>query len=176
MQSPLFAVGVDDYRRGRPIPADIDTWHPDRAWQYERGRQWAALAPIGTLIRVLGRSMKGACCEGSEAERESAYSFGGMPVNGAGKVRTRVHRALIAAAGCEISTSDVLAWVYPREERLHNQQRRAIRKVLEGLCERVRLERRGRSFVVIWRARGAIERARPQHPPTGRLWHGWPGK
>jgi hypothetical protein len=95
-------------------------------------------------------------------------------VNGPGKVQVRVRRALIAAAGAEVSTSEVLAWVYPRRTKLHNQQRRSVRKVLDSLCERVRLERRGRSFTLVWRARRAIERAKPQHPPTGRLWHGWP--
>jgi len=35
-------------------------------------------------------------------------------------------------------------------------------------------ERRGRSFVILWRAAGPVERAKPEHGPTGQLWHGWP--
>jgi hypothetical protein len=46
MRSPHFAAGVDDYRRGRPIPATMDARHSKDMWEYERGRQWAALAPF----------------------------------------------------------------------------------------------------------------------------------
>src|SRR5215216_5312462 len=96
---------------------------------------------------------------------ETHWPHGGLPVNGPGKVQVRVRRALMAAAGAEVSTSQVLAWVYPRRQKIHNQQRRRVREVLEGLCERVRLERRGRSFVCVWRALGPVGRAQPHHPP-----------
>jgi hypothetical protein len=95
-------------------------------------------------------------------------------MNGPGRIRTRVRRAFIAAGDRELTTSEILAWVYPRGGILHNQQRRRVREAAGEFAERVRLERRGRSFVILWRAVGPVERARARHRPTGRLWHGWP--
>jgi hypothetical protein len=47
MRDPLFIQGVEEYRaHKRP---DFDTvrenGHPEANWGYERGRQWAVLAP-----------------------------------------------------------------------------------------------------------------------------------
>jgi hypothetical protein len=41
--SPAFARGVEDIRGGRP--PNFDGPDKDDAWSYERGRQWAVLAP-----------------------------------------------------------------------------------------------------------------------------------
>jgi hypothetical protein len=43
VRSPYFAAGVDDVRRG--LPPQFDLPEADRDWAYERGRQWAVLAP-----------------------------------------------------------------------------------------------------------------------------------
>ena len=43
VDSPYFAVGVADLRAGAPPRFDE---MQDEYWAYERGRQWAALAPI----------------------------------------------------------------------------------------------------------------------------------
>jgi hypothetical protein len=39
----LFAAGVEDVRRG--LPPRFDMMQQDAYWIYERGRQWAILAP-----------------------------------------------------------------------------------------------------------------------------------
>jgi hypothetical protein len=102
-------------------------------------------------------------------------------VNGPGRIRVRVRRALIAAGEREITTSDALAYVYPRGGKLHIQQRRRVRAALDEICERVRLERRGRSFVLVWRPCGPVKGPEPRGKPSGRLWPkggkypaGWP--
>jgi hypothetical protein len=41
--SPYFAIGVADFRAGAPPRFDE---MQDEIWGYERGRQWAVLAPI----------------------------------------------------------------------------------------------------------------------------------
>jgi hypothetical protein len=41
--SPLFALGVADVRAGAPPRFDL---LDDKYWGYERGRQWACLAPV----------------------------------------------------------------------------------------------------------------------------------
>jgi hypothetical protein len=48
--SRAFADGVRDVREGRPARFD----YVDRAgaWDYERGRQWASLAPLSLPLRV----------------------------------------------------------------------------------------------------------------------------
>jgi hypothetical protein len=43
VNSPYFAVGVADLRAGAPPRFDE---MQDEYWSYERGRQWAVLAPI----------------------------------------------------------------------------------------------------------------------------------
>ena len=46
MEQPEFALGVADGRAGRPYRQDYDSWPDTNArWNYERGRQWAKLAP-----------------------------------------------------------------------------------------------------------------------------------
>jgi hypothetical protein len=73
MSSKSFARGVEDARAGRPPSAVSDTWTPadadpnvdrdarwrratNRAWNYERGRQWGAGAPKSVpLFRADGR-------------------------------------------------------------------------------------------------------------------------
>lgn len=45
MSQPAFALGVADSRAGRPTRKAYDTWDVDGQWNYERGRQWAKLAP-----------------------------------------------------------------------------------------------------------------------------------
>jgi hypothetical protein len=58
--SPYFALGVADLRAGAPPRFDE---MQDNLWAYERGRQWAALAPVTldphspTAIRLLGAAM-----------------------------------------------------------------------------------------------------------------------
>ena len=43
VRSPYFAVGVEEVRRG--LPPRFDMMQQDAYWAYERGRQWAILAP-----------------------------------------------------------------------------------------------------------------------------------
>jgi hypothetical protein len=52
MMRANFQQGVDDVRLGRPARFDeLD----DRAWSYERGRQFAMLAPTTMSIKVGNR-------------------------------------------------------------------------------------------------------------------------
>jgi hypothetical protein len=56
MSSPYFARGVADVRAGRGYCADYDTWgHSNNRWDYERGRQWAAVAPRSVALKRNGR-------------------------------------------------------------------------------------------------------------------------
>jgi hypothetical protein len=41
--SAAFLRGVDDFRKGAEFDSLNDDW--GQAWNYERGRQWAAAAP-----------------------------------------------------------------------------------------------------------------------------------
>ena len=46
MNDPKFAQGAADVRAGRGYPLDYDTWkETNDMWAYERGRQWAQIAP-----------------------------------------------------------------------------------------------------------------------------------
>jgi hypothetical protein len=45
MSQPQFVLGVSDARAGRRYRADYDLWTTNGQWNYERGRQWAMLAP-----------------------------------------------------------------------------------------------------------------------------------
>ncbi|MGY4285785.1 hypothetical protein ACVWXO_005005 [Bradyrhizobium sp. LM2.7] len=45
MRDPAFALGVRDARARLPYRATYDLWTTNSQWNYERGRQWAALAP-----------------------------------------------------------------------------------------------------------------------------------
>lgn len=49
MRRAAFAIGVDDVRSG--VAPDYDG-QDDRYWAYERGRQWACLAPVSMPLKV----------------------------------------------------------------------------------------------------------------------------
>lgn len=52
MRRANFQQGVDDVRLGRPARFDeLD----DGAWSYERGRQFATIAPTTMLVKIDGR-------------------------------------------------------------------------------------------------------------------------
>jgi hypothetical protein len=51
MDTREFALGVIDYRAGRPHRSDYTTWGIDEQWNYERGRAWAALAPKSVALK-----------------------------------------------------------------------------------------------------------------------------
>jgi hypothetical protein len=55
MSRAKFQRGVEDIRAGRGYPADYDRWKDtnDR-WCYERGRQWATLAPRNIPLKING--------------------------------------------------------------------------------------------------------------------------
>jgi len=53
MSSPMFARGVEDRRAGRPY-SDVSAID-DPTWSYERGRQWASIAPRSLRLRLKGR-------------------------------------------------------------------------------------------------------------------------
>jgi hypothetical protein len=53
MGSAAFAAGVADVRTGAPIRFDS---FGDDDWNYERGRQWAFLAPMSMPLRI-GRKL-----------------------------------------------------------------------------------------------------------------------
>jgi hypothetical protein len=52
MCDPAFAAGVNDVRNGRPFNYDYSSG--DR-WGYERGRQWACLAPTRVPLKIRGK-------------------------------------------------------------------------------------------------------------------------
>jgi hypothetical protein len=54
MSDPKFALGVADARARRGYPADYDAWEDDR-WAYERGRQWAQIAPRSLPLKINGK-------------------------------------------------------------------------------------------------------------------------
>jgi hypothetical protein len=56
MSDPKFAQGVADVRAGCGYPEDYDCWgHTNSAWCYERGRQWAQLAPRNVPLKTNGK-------------------------------------------------------------------------------------------------------------------------
>jgi hypothetical protein len=55
MSDPAFALGVLDARSGRGLHPDYESWDGDAQWDYERGRQWAALAPGTMLLKRSGK-------------------------------------------------------------------------------------------------------------------------
>jgi hypothetical protein len=55
MSSPQFALGVADARSGRLYRAGYGTWHTNGQWNYERGRQWARLAPASCALKRDGK-------------------------------------------------------------------------------------------------------------------------
>jgi hypothetical protein len=61
MQQPEFARGAADVRAGRGYPTDYDAWgHDDCRWSYERGRQWATLAPRHIPLMINGKVTRAA--------------------------------------------------------------------------------------------------------------------
>jgi hypothetical protein len=48
MRSPAFQAGVEDVRAGKYPRFD---WFVDN-WSYERGRQWAMVAPMSMPLRI----------------------------------------------------------------------------------------------------------------------------
>jgi len=54
MSAPEFALGVADYRAGRP-PRESTRWNGNQSWDYERGRAWAAVAPRSVQVKINGR-------------------------------------------------------------------------------------------------------------------------
>ncbi len=66
MRTADFARGVADRRAGKSPDYDADVFCQDdgddaaitatnAAWAYERGRQWACLAPLSMPLRVKGK-------------------------------------------------------------------------------------------------------------------------
>jgi hypothetical protein len=55
MRRRCFALGVTDMRANKaPRPA-YERWSGSEQWDYERGRQWAALAPRSMPLRRKGK-------------------------------------------------------------------------------------------------------------------------
>jgi hypothetical protein len=60
MRSAAFVAGVDDVRNGRPPDYDVFNFSQgeddriDDHWNYERGRQWALLAPKSMPLKTEG--------------------------------------------------------------------------------------------------------------------------
>ena len=55
MSEPAFALGAADVRAGRGFHPDYASWDDDLQWSYERGRQWARLAPPSVALKRDGR-------------------------------------------------------------------------------------------------------------------------
>jgi hypothetical protein len=56
MSDPAFALGVADVRAGRGFRPDFDLWSDaNDQWGYERGRQWAVLAPRSVRLKRDGK-------------------------------------------------------------------------------------------------------------------------
>lgn len=56
MSRRAFARGVADARAGRGYPSNYDTWkETNDMWAYERGRQWARLAPRNLPLMINGK-------------------------------------------------------------------------------------------------------------------------
>lgn len=56
MSRPKFALGVEDARAGRGYRPDYEVWEDaNDCWCYERGRQWAQLAPRHVQLKVNGK-------------------------------------------------------------------------------------------------------------------------
>jgi hypothetical protein len=55
MRRRCFALGVADARAGKVPRPDYERWDPNRQWDYERGRQWALIAPRSIPLRKGGK-------------------------------------------------------------------------------------------------------------------------
>ena len=52
MGSKNFVLGVEDRRRGAPPRFDHEETNGHDAWNYERGRLWASVAPFTMPLRI----------------------------------------------------------------------------------------------------------------------------
>jgi hypothetical protein len=55
MSSAEFAFGVADCRAGRQYRTAYDRWDGGEQWHYERGRQWARIAPRSVALKRDGK-------------------------------------------------------------------------------------------------------------------------
>jgi len=55
MSAHEFALGVIDGRAGRGHRSAYATWGINQQWHYERGRQWAVLAPRSVGLKRNGK-------------------------------------------------------------------------------------------------------------------------
>jgi hypothetical protein len=55
MERPAFAQGFEDARRGVPFDWRVGSDHTNAAWSYERGRQFAHIAPLDMPLQIDGR-------------------------------------------------------------------------------------------------------------------------
>jgi hypothetical protein len=56
MSAPMFELGVADVRADRGYPLGYDLWgDTNDRWDYERGRQWARLAPRHLKLKIDGK-------------------------------------------------------------------------------------------------------------------------
>jgi hypothetical protein len=54
MGAPAFARGFEDARRGVPFDWRVGSTNTDDAWDYERGRLLAHIAPLDMPLRIGG--------------------------------------------------------------------------------------------------------------------------
>jgi hypothetical protein len=80
-----------------------------------------------------------------------------------GPIQRRVRRAFLGTGSVLLSTSQLLAWTYPRPTGNRHNHRRSIRRVAERYCERA-----GRGTSV---GRPVLWRLRPEYDPraTSRI-------
>ena len=55
MNAPTFLIGANDARAGRQYHRDYEHWDVRAQEGYERGRQWAALAPADVPLKRNGK-------------------------------------------------------------------------------------------------------------------------
>jgi hypothetical protein len=55
MRTTHFGLGVLDVRAGLPPRAAPATWDTNAAWNYERGRCWATVAPRCMPLKINGK-------------------------------------------------------------------------------------------------------------------------
>jgi hypothetical protein len=55
MSSSQFALGAADARAGRGYRSAYTSWDINGQWNYERGRQWAAVTPRSVTLKHSGK-------------------------------------------------------------------------------------------------------------------------
>jgi hypothetical protein len=55
MSSPAFELRLSDARRGIPFDWRVGGADTNAAWNYERGRSFASLAPLNMPLRIDGK-------------------------------------------------------------------------------------------------------------------------